>query len=400
MLDRAKDLLQRLARRIGDRLTRSSVAGIEPYYRGAAQRAVRARDEFLEGDQQHQLRADLARDSHERSPGDDPNATPQRIFTVREYLQDFARRTGREPNDKDVRTIVYSGCLGVVAHYIGMTDGRMLPSHLAFGDPDAHRQLATVDRILLPGDKAAAEVATLRTERDIAAELHDRLGTPLTRMVLEEVDTLLAKTEAAAAQAMAALPSRFRTELLEYRMETRREGSRRTFHRISEYEEELRSIFAQSADADEVRRRIDANENLRRIPNIGDDLPQSHPSQWRVDKVNHQYWTGQGDLPFDPAREVGLPDPDPWAFAPDAVTNHIDMSRYQHLARPGGFSNFDYAVYDADSATWFGANHSIVRANSPVRVLQMTSDQLFAGSTAFDGTCMYLIVSDMVPATG
>ncbi|WP_280454336.1 hypothetical protein [Nocardia brasiliensis] len=403
MFSHARELLRRLTKRIGDGATRITAGGISPRYRGTAQIAATSRRDFTDIDRQAGYAVDAATapltPPFEHAGRLDRRRLPPRQLTVREYLRLFERKTGREPTPDDLRTI-FKGCVGVVAHYLGSTGDRMLPQHLAFGDPRTHRELALIEEVLTHGDQANAKAQELSKLLETAQREYELMPTTHKGIIAEAARKALERAEDIAEATAARLPTEFRQRLLEYREITRREGNWATFERVSEYESTLMRIFAVATDADQVKRMIVADNALSHIPHLDRDLPSSHPSRWRIVKVHHQFWTGQDDTADHATQSVGAPTPHPWQFQPDPTTGYIDMSMDRQLAKPGGFMNFDFAVYEPDSKTWLSANNALSEESNPIRVLQFTTDRLFSGSTSFDGSCIYMIITDQGPSAG
>ncbi|WP_069159744.1 hypothetical protein [Nocardia altamirensis] len=406
MLSQAKEVLARITQRIGDRLAWITGLGVSPRYRTAADKVVTDRREFMAHDQrfEHADRtpADTPVPPFERTTTAPRGLAPPRVWTVREYLHRFEQRTGREPTFEDIDTITSTGCLGVVNHYLGLTKGEMLPQHNAFFDPTAHRELAVVDNLLLQDDRATATLRELRKLRDEAERNHELQQTAHTGNVLRGAEQILKRGEKLAEATHGKMPQEVRTRLLERRVELRREGNWNTLERVSQYEEKLMHIFRNAPDADAVKRMIADDEMLSQMPSLCRDLPSSPPDQWNVVTVHHKFWTGQSAT-SDPEGLVGTLAPNPLAFEPNPETWQVDMSMDRQLAKPGGNSNFDFTFLEPESQTWVGANNSIHQDDSPIRVLQYTTDQLLTPplqAPSHDGSVFYMIITDQVPAAG
>ncbi|MFG1792695.1 hypothetical protein [Nocardia sp. NPDC049149] len=404
MFSQAIEKLVRITQRIGDRFAQITGSGIRPRYQETVDNAKTASRTFTTQDRRRLEHADDTPADAPVPPFEHATTTPRglappRVWTVREYLHRFEQRTGRELTFEDVDTITRGGCVGVVAHYLGLTNGEMIPQHNVFADPHAHRVLALVENTLLHGDQSTAMIRRLRKLRTVAEEDHRLQQTAFTRDVLKGADEILKGAEKIAEGVLARMPGQFREQLLDYRVEVRKEGNWNTFKRVSLYEERLMHIFRNATDADVAERMMRDDRTLSQIPSLRLDLPNSPPDQWSVVTVHHRFWTGQDEI-TDREGLVGTPIPNPWAFTPNAETWQLDMTGDRQLAKPGGNPNFDFAVYEPQSKSWIGANNSIVQDGSPMRILQRTVDQQFTPTRenpAYDAEGHIMYVTDRIP---
>jgi hypothetical protein len=170
------------------------------------------------------------------------------------------------------------------------------------------------------------------------------------------------------------------------------EGNRRVFAKVFGYANELNKIFAtRPADAEEVERLVQARPELRPLHDIGASLPSDgNPEDWEAVIIYKDLWSGQTETPFALGKAgstgfslEGAETPDPARFAPDPQTGRVDMSNDLYQGRPGCL-NFDYAWYDPETNSWWGADHDDFDPEHPMRVKQMTDGHLFASSLDFD----------------
>jgi hypothetical protein len=178
------------------------------------------------------------------------------------------------------------------------------------------------------------------------------------------------------------------------------EGNKRLFAKVARYAKELNEIFARNpADAEDVVRLVAAQPGLSPLHDIWPSLPgDGNPEQWEAVIIYKDLWSGQSES-LGRAIEIedkgvkfeGTASADPRRFAPHPTTGRVDMSQDLFQGRPG-YSNYNYAWYDPETDTWWGANRHDYDPLRPMRVKQMTHDHLFTSCEDFDTSVFAIAV--------
>ncbi|MEU7766786.1 hypothetical protein AB0B25_16885 [Nocardia sp. NPDC049190] len=255
--------------------------------------------------------------------------------------------------------------------------------------------------MLAPGEIANAKVKHFREKLDkLENSLRKNYGTAwkenpdISRRQLDLIDRhqkILAKAQDDAKKVWSTLSEEYKREMTETREAAKIEGNRRAFARVSTYADNFNAIFAtKPADVSEFINKVKADPDLARLQGVDRYLPPGSPSEWKAVIFSKQFWSGQSAPTTASIANIraghGAETPDPTLFAPDPTTGQVDMRGDVDRAKPG-YTNFDYAVYDENTTSWWHANHRELHdPERPMLIYQSSSDKLFAGSPDHDSS--------------
>ncbi|MFD0360017.1 hypothetical protein ACFQZZ_00955 [Nocardia sp. GCM10030253] len=344
-------------------------------------------------------------------PLDPARAVGQRRYSKDEFITMWEAKIGRKMTSDELETLD-KGCVGVTMLHLGLTGRRHPSTALAFADPVSHRAVARVEEILAPGDIVNKDVNNRQkwlrdSEKKLEHERNQPGATedsPEVQKALVAVETDRKELEYArlnAADVMADMSKEYEKEMKEIRRESKVEGDKRTFERVSTYAEKIDDILAQKPkDASEFMRMIRADKDLAPLYDIVYELPPGKPSDWETAIYAKHFWSGQEMVTDSSGKLVVSGDniiqtgathyPQPNNFTPDEVTGRVDMRLDFSQAKPG-FINYDYGFYDTTNGNWWHANHNEANdPDDPMRILQSTSEKFFSGYSDFDSSVICL----------
>ncbi|GGK93367.1 hypothetical protein GCM10011588_04930 [Nocardia jinanensis] len=348
----------------------------------------------------------------------------QRRYPVDDYIVMWERRHGREMT-ADERKVLGQGCIGVTKIRLGLMKlDAGPPTNLAFADPDSHRAIQSVENILAPGEIANARVNGWRKRLGRAESLvaehgtdwpyKSREGAVITGP--EYIGNIKKNLDIARAQAREIWSNIAKGDLgdvRESRREARIESNQRAFGRVSNYVQRFEAILATGpADVGDFMRLVKADPELSRLRDIDQHLPSGNPTEWKTEIFSKQFWSGQEivrDRKGNPVVKAGVTGvratqtPDPTLFEPNPATGQVDMSGDYNCGKPG-YGNFDYALYDEPTGSWWNANHGDWRiypefgnpSTAPMEVHQNTPEKFFAGRPDFDSAVICIAFTKVV----
>ncbi|MGW5383282.1 hypothetical protein [Nocardia sp. NPDC003963] len=313
-------------------------------------------------------------------------------------------REGRAVSPERRKTL-RRGCVGLVQDRIGRTDG-LPPMHIAFGDVESHGRIADLGKALAHVEAAEKDVLHWQRQLDISEDATRKYGTRwsaedpytgITRNATENMEWIRENLDTAqenARTALARVPEGHNLEeMKDAKSAAKLEGNRRVFDRVSGYLDELNKIFAANpGDAAEVARLIQSHPDLGPLQGIERFLPTGgRPEEFEAVITYKDLWSGQKDSgvrTIDLGNgafnyDDGTDTPDPSRFRPNPETGRVDMSRDLHQGRPNSM-NFNYAYYDRETNSWWGADQGDHDPNRPMRVKQMTPEYLWADRLEYD----------------
>lgn len=341
----------------------------------------------------------------------------QRRYPVDDYIAMWERRHGREMTDAE-RKVLGQGCIGIVKVRLGLLEVEAgPPANLAFADPVSHGAIHSVEKILVPGEIANVRVKRWRQRLDEAEALvaergtgwshenKDGTTTPAPEHI-ERIKKYLDRARLQARHVWSDIANSDIGDVMAARREARIESNQRAFDRVSNYAGKFEAIIATGPkDVGEFMRLVKADPDLALLRDVDRHLPSADPAEWKVEIYSKHFWSGQEvirDSRGTPVVKEGvtgvraLRTPDSTLFAPDPATGQVDMSGDHNRGKPG-FGNFDYALYDASTGSWWNANHGDWRmypessgSAIPMAVQQNSPEQFFSGRPDFDSSVICL----------
>jgi hypothetical protein len=348
----------------------------------------------------------------------------QRSYPVDDYIAMWERHHGREMT-ADERKVLGQGCIGIVKVRLGLLELEAgPPANLAFADPGSHGAIQLVEKILVPGEIANARVKgwqkrlnraeALVAERGTSRFHKNRDGTEITASEnIENIKKNLNRARAQAREIWSDIAKSDIGDVLAARREARIESNQRTFERVSNYVQRFEAILATGPkDVGEFMRLVKADPDLARLRDVDQHLPAGDPSEWKPEIYSKHFWSGQEvvrDRKGNPVVKDGITGvramrtPDPILFEPNPATGQVDMSGDHNRGKPG-YGNFDYALYDAPTGSWWNANHGDWRtypelgnpSTDPMAVYQNTPEKFFSGRPDFDSSVICIGFSGAV----
>ena len=349
---------------------------------------------------------------HSWAPPLDPHAVDEggrpvthREYSLDEYVRMVEEKQGRAVSPEQ-REVLRLGCVGVVLDRLGSPAGMPI-MRIAFGDVAAHREIAELEKLLAPVEVANRDVMNCQQVLTEAEGLMRKYGTAwgfrdafgIERGAQEHLEWCKSLVEEARRRAEETMSHVSREhnvlEMMNAKNDAKIEGNKRVFTKVLHYASELNKIFAtRPAGYGDVMRLVEAHPALRPLQDgMLVSLPNSGtPEGWEAVIIYKDLWSGRGETASDTTKvgnpgdtSAGTETPDPARFAPDPETGRVDMSKDLNRGRPGSM-NFNYAWYDPETNSWWGADRGDVNPEFPMRVKQMTDERLFAYSLDYDSS--------------
>ncbi|MEV3965681.1 hypothetical protein AB0M34_33205 [Nocardia sp. NPDC050193] len=387
-------------RRYRDGIVRPTMQGVDQAI-GVERHGRREIDKASEGLRAPESGQASSRDPHEVDHQYRP--VTHHEYSLDEYIRMLERREGRVVGDERRETL-RRGCLGVVMDRLGQTHQGVPRMDLAFSDVRSHGEIAELGKVLAPVDAANDNLIHWRKQLIIAEDAMRKHGTRwsftdgrsgITRSASEHLKWCKENLEAAQRNVNDTLVKASKDHNIKEMMKAgngaKIEGNKRAFAEVSGYASELRRILAtKPADAGEFMLLMEAHPDLRPLHGIERNLPSGKPGDWDVVIVYKDLWSGQSETQgraiqvgnTDGVKHEGTETPDPTRFAP-GPDGRVDMSKDLLQGRPKGM-NFNYAYYDEETKSWWGANQGDYDPRNPMRVKQMTDEDLFAARADYD----------------
>jgi hypothetical protein len=130
-----------------------------------------------------------------------------------------------------------------------------------------------------------------------------------------------------------------------------------TFDKALQVADALNAILRAKPEVDKLPDEASKHPVLNGLKNVISSFPPDlDPKEYKAVVFSKRFFSNQS--PSWNARKTAVPG----AFQPDPTTGQVDMSGYKYKAKvkPDGassYTNFDYAWYDAQTDSWWHANH-------------------------------------------